>query len=328
MLGIKVQRATCDNVFTLSFLQEDKSFNNGDISIAENEGINLTYVKSLYPELSNGFRTEEAEVFATNDNYAYFTGLELMEGTFFNRMQAEKELSVAVLNETAAYQFFGNYDCIGESIYLDQNAFEVIGIVKEHGNEAAAKIYIPDETAEALIMSRSEVNQLWCRFTNVAEAALVLMKMGYSMEEIDILQVDLFKTVFMQRFLVLLILAGAFLYIHTFKALLHRAKGLRQKDVIEKNGTLKWILQIFTCMVSLLCTVKIVQLSWCVPPNYELIGKSWKDSFYAILEFYSLSGIKLDNMQFLGEWNLLSMLLLIVSVMVFGMLLKGRSKVY
>ena len=27
-------------------------------------------------------------------------------------------MAVAVLNEAAAYQMFGNYDCIGESIYL------------------------------------------------------------------------------------------------------------------------------------------------------------------------------------------------------------------
>ena len=128
LLGIKVQQVTCGNVYILSFLQEGKTFLNSEISMIENEGIRLTYVKYLYPEISNGFRAEAATVIATNENYSYFTGMEITEGTFFNHVQADRKLSVVVLNETAAYQFFVNYECIGEKLYLDQNAFEVIGI--------------------------------------------------------------------------------------------------------------------------------------------------------------------------------------------------------
>lgn len=47
-----------------------------------------------------------------NENYSYFTGMEITEGTIFNHVQADRKLSVVVLNETAAYQFFGNYECI------------------------------------------------------------------------------------------------------------------------------------------------------------------------------------------------------------------------
>lgn len=328
MLGIKVQKATCDNVFILSFLQEDKSFNSASLKMVENEGINLTYVKKLYPELSNGFRAEEAEVFATNDNYAYFAGLEIRKGSFFNTMQVEKNLAVAVLNETAAYQLFGNYDCVGESIYLDQAVFEVVGIVKGQGNETVAKIYIPDEVAENLNMSCLEIHQLWCQFANVAEAALVIQKMGYEMDEMDIVQMDLYKTVYMQRFLTLLTLAGLALFLYTFKAFFHKTKAFRQDDTIDRRWITKWMLQTLTCMGSLVVTIKVVQLSWCVPPNYELIGKGWKDAFNTILKFYSLSGIELDNMQFLDEWNLLSMLLMIVSVMVFRLFFIRRSKVF
>lgn len=323
VLGIKVWQATCDHVFALSFSQESQSFGDSDISSAQKEGINLTYVKRLYPEISNGFRTEETEVMATNDNYAYFVSLELRGGTFFNQKQVEHELAVAVLNETAAYQLFGNYDCIGETVYLDQNGFEVIGIVKENGSEEVSRIYISDKVAERLDMSCSEVDQLWCQFHNAAEAALVIQKMGYSMEEMDIVQMDLYKTVFMQRFLIVPVMLGVAFLIYTLKALRNRIKIFMQENVADRKELVKCGLLILLCAGIFLLTVKMIQLFWCVPPNYELIGKSFGDGFYTILEFYSLSDMELDNMLFLSKWNMLSMLLSICSVFGVGMFCMG-----
>lgn len=314
LLGIKVQQVICDNVYILSFLQEGKTFLNSEISKIENDDIRLTYVKYLYPEISNGFRAEAATVIATNDNYSYFTGMEITEGTFFNHVQADRRLSVVVLNETAAYQFFGNYECIGEKVYLDQNAFEVIGIIREQWEKEEAKLYIPDTTAVTLGIPCSEVNQLWCQFTNMAEASMLICKIGYSINEMNILQMDLCKSVFMLRFFVMLILIGSILFVRTFKVVFGMGKELRKVDAVNKKWMIKWILQIFICAGSLLFAVKITQLSWCAPPNYELLGKSWKDVLYQILEFYTLSGIEIDNMQFVNRWNLLAMISQIVCI--------------
>lgn len=89
---------------------------------------------------------------------------------------------------------------------------------------------------------------------------------------------------------------------------------LRKVDAVNKQWMIKWILQIFICAGSLSFTVKITQLSWCAPPNYELLEKSWKDVLYRILEFYTLSGIEIDNMQFVNRWNLLTMIPQIVCI--------------
>lgn len=315
LLGIKVQQVTCGNVYILSFLQEGKTFLNSEISMIENEGIRLTYVKYLYPEISNGFRAEAATVIATNENYSYFTGMEITEGTFFNHVQDDRKLSVVVLNETAAYQFFGNYECIGEKLYLDRNAFEVIGIIREQGEQEEAKIYIPDTTADALGISCSEVNQLWCQFTNMAEASMMISKMGYSMDEIDITQMDLYIGVFMQRFFIILILAVIIPFARILREVFGKAKELRQGAGGNRNWIIKWILQIMTCVGGSILILKIIQLAWFVPPNYDVVGKSWLKIFYEILEFFTLSGIKMDNMQFINRWNLLSLLCLVIGIM-------------
>lgn len=322
LLGIKVRQMISDHVFVLSFQQENQKFRGNDISYAENKGISLTYIKRLYPEVSNGFRTEEAEVMATNDNYIYFSGLELVEGTFFNQKQTENKLPVAVLNETAASLLFGNQDCIGESIYLDQNDFEVVGIVKEAGNKETARIYVSDKVAEGLGLSGMEVNQIWCQFDNAAEAAMLIQTMGYRMEEVEIVQMDLYKDVFMQRFLLIPILAGTILFLVTLK----KAKVFAQKDMKDRKCLIKFTLQLLICAVSFLLPGKMVQLVWCVPPNYELIGKNFRDGFYTVLEFYSLSGLELDYMYILKEWNLLSMLLSVGSVLILGIWLAGKLR--
>lgn len=324
LLGIKVRQMVCDHVFVLSFQQENQKFRESDIAGAENNGICLTYIKRLYPEVSNGFRTEEAEVLATNDNYIHFSGLELVEGCFFNQKQTENKLSVAVLNEAAACLLFGNQDCIGESIYLDQNDFVVIGIVKEAGNEETARIYVSDKVAEGLGISCLEVNQLWCQFDNVAEAAMLIQTMGYRMEEIEIVQMDLYKNVFMRRFLMIPILAGVVLFLITLKETLKKAKMIAQKGTKDRKYLTKFVSELLICAVSFLLTGKMIQLFWCVPPNYELIGKNFRDGFYTVLEFYFLFDVELDNMYILNEWNLLSMLLFVGSVLIFGMWLAGK----
>ena len=94
---------------------------------------------------------------------------------------------------------------------------------------------------------------------------------------------------------------------------------------IDRKQAVKWLLLILTGVGSLVFTIRIARLSWCVPPNYELIGKGWKDMFYTVLEFYALSGVEFDNMQFLRQWNMLSMLCFIVCVISL-LLLKGLGK--
>lgn len=312
--GIKVQNIMCDNIFVLSFLRENKNFDNSDIVIAEKEGIHLTYVKYLYPEITNGFCKEEAAVIATNDNYFYFTEMEIKTGAFFNRMQEERQLPVVVLNEKAAYQMFGNYDCIGQNVYLDKNAFEIIGIVKERGNVEEARIYIPDRTVSALEMSCTEVNQLWCRLLNVAEVSLIISKMGYTMNEIEIIQMDLCKKIFMQRFFILSVLIVTALFISTFKAILLKVREVKQRGGISRKWVIKRLLQVVICMSSLIAVIKIIQVWYCVPPNYEVVGKDGKSIFYEVLEFYALSDIEIDNLYFLRQWNLMSLLYSVMGI--------------
>lgn len=314
LLGLKVRQVTCDNVYVLSFTQEHKNFLSSDISIVEDNDVSFTYTKYLYPEISNGFRAEEATVIATNDNYSFFSGMQIRSGAFFNSVHEDRKMAVAVLNEAAAYQMFGNYDCIGESIYLNQNAFTVIGIVKESGNVDESKIYVPEKTTEDMEIAASEVNQLWCRFANMAETSMAISKMGYLMDEMDTAQMDLYKGVFMQRFFVLIILIGRFPLVLVILKVWSKTKELWQNTEKDKIWYMKWILQLVICIGGLVLMLKLIRVSWVVPPNYDLVGKELVNIFYEVLEFYTLTGMDLTGMQFLMQWNLLSLLFFVVGI--------------
>ena len=47
---------------------------------------------------------------ATYDNYAYFSKMQIRSGAFFNSDHVNRKMAVAVLNEAATYQMFGNYE--------------------------------------------------------------------------------------------------------------------------------------------------------------------------------------------------------------------------
>ncbi len=300
LLGAKVQKSICDNVYILSFLQEDKTFSNSEISTLENKDIQLTYVKYLYPEISSEIRMETAAVIATNSNYSYFTKMEIISGAFFNHVQADQKLSVVVLNEAAAYQFFGNYDCVGENLYLDNKAFKVIGIVTKQEDQTEAKIYVPDTTTGILENAGGKVEQLWCQFVNMAEASEMVGKMGYFMDEMNIVQMDLYKKVFYFRCFLVFMLISIKYIVHGVKSNLTLIKEKKWYFMQNRKCVAALVLMMF-----LLFAFRIV---WCVPSFSLLTGKSGINLVYDILEFYTLSGFRVREMNDLNHWNLLSLL--------------------
>lgn len=304
---LKMQGAVCDGVYAVSFQRDDLTFTETDIANIEKEGIDLTYTQQVYLDVSNGFRREEIPVFLTNENYAYFTNIYMQKGAFFNSMQIDRKLAVMVLNEAAAIQLFGNRECVGETVYLNKAAYQIIGIMAGQDGEEAG-IYIPYSTKDILDLPGLEISQIWCRFPNLAVAALVMKKAGYPIETLKITQTDLVKGVFWQRFLSLLIIAGAYAVFLACRLVWKRIKAFRQNG----NINTKWIgisaLQVLGTCIGIVLLWKAVEIAWCVPPSYELLGGSWKDVFFCLMDFYLLAGAGLANMPFLSHWNLVSIL--------------------
>lgn len=316
--GLKVQGAVCDGVYAISFQRDDRIFTEADISNIEKEGIVLTYMQQIYPDVSNGFRKEEIPVFLTNENHVFFTNTYMQKGAFFNGMQIDRKLPVMVLNEEAAIQLFGNRECVGETVYLNKVPYQIIGITAEQDGEEAG-IYIPYSTKDFLDISGLEISQIWCRFPNLADVALVMKKAGYPIETLKITQIDLIKGVFWQRFLSLLIIAGAYVVFLACRLAWGRIKAFRQNGNIDTKWFSIVVLQVLGTCTGIFLLWKAVEISWCVPPSYELLGGSWKDAFYGIMDFYLLADVEIDNITLLTHWNLASILSAIVYLYLFSL---------
>ncbi len=176
------------NRYTVSFKKDHCFFQDNDLEIMERSGLCFSYQRRLYPQISNGFRAGEAQVVATNENQGYFAGMHMTAGSFFNTAQICRKLPVAVLNQSAAYGLFGNLCCVGETIFLDQREYRVVGIGEEEREEESktARIYVPYETVTAQEIPCEDCGSLWCETENSAEISLVIGKMGYEREEVEV----------------------------------------------------------------------------------------------------------------------------------------------
>lgn len=301
----KVQNSFCNGIFCLTLKQESRFFTEDGISALEDDKVAFSYFYETNPEVSNGVYGSDIPIFVTNENYRYFTNMEMETGGFFNAKQADRKQKVAVVNTDAAYQLFGNRDCVGEYIYLKQTPFQIIGVAKNE-NRQGAEIYIQTSLPDDSNHSDMEIKQIWCEFGNLADAVLAITKMGYTSEDVDITEVDLYKKVFWQRFYLIWIVGLLLLF--------NSAKKNRKRIIVWRMS-----------FAVLLCLVVLLWLSWCVPPGYELLDADGHIMFQSIVDFYLLVRTQVNNVPEVARWNILSLVFMLVSVLIMCLLHKKKQ---
>ena len=89
-------------------------------------------------------------------------------------------------------------------------------------------------------------------------------------------------------------------------------KFLRANQVLDKKRMFDNLLQAIICLTVLMIVIRIIQMAWCIPPYYYLAEKRGMNFIYAVLDFYALARMNIDEMSFWGHWNLLSLFCLFV----------------
>lgn len=96
----------------------------------------LVYVAPQYSSNAtfiSGSEEGSYQVIGTTPDYAIVTNLDIEYGDFFTTEQVESNASVVVIGYTIATELFGNADPVGQSVRINNNTFEVIGVLKEAG---------------------------------------------------------------------------------------------------------------------------------------------------------------------------------------------------
>ncbi|MCB0089174.1 MAG: ABC transporter permease, partial [Caldilineaceae bacterium] len=78
---------------------------------------------------------------------------------FFTAEQVEKNESVVVLGHTVATDLFGTADAVGQSVRINNNAFQVIGVLEESGGAGFGsndtRAYVPLQVAQGRLFNAS-----------------------------------------------------------------------------------------------------------------------------------------------------------------------------
>ena len=107
-------------------------------------------VKSMMKNSRFGKRALELRVIATTERWFDLVKRPVIAGRVLNARDLDTHATVAVLTEYGARRILANEHAIGESLTIDQNAFEVVGVVRSEnaGDEA---MEMPDAQTDVYI---------------------------------------------------------------------------------------------------------------------------------------------------------------------------------
>lgn len=127
--------------------------------------------KSIFPDLvyvapqfsanatfTSGEQEGSYQVVGTTADYAIVTDLDIEYGQFFTADQVEQKASLIVIGYTVAGDLFGGSEAaLGQTVRINNNAFQVIGVLKEVGGRGFgsndSRTFVPIEVAQGRLFN-------------------------------------------------------------------------------------------------------------------------------------------------------------------------------
>ncbi len=120
----------------------------------------LVYVAPQYSSNAtfvSGSDEGSYQVVGTTADYAIVTDLDIEYGEFFSAKQVESNASVIVVGHTVATELFDTADAVGQSVRINNNNFEIIGVLKESGGAGFgsndSRTYVPIQVAQGRLFN-------------------------------------------------------------------------------------------------------------------------------------------------------------------------------
>ncbi len=109
-------------------------------------------------------------IFGVSDTYVDINVSRVEEGRFFSKEEDKRQDQVAVIGSDVKENLFGNSDAVGESITIDKNSFEVIGVMEELGNSGFINmdemVYLPVQTVQKKMLGVDHVGWIVAEIKN------------------------------------------------------------------------------------------------------------------------------------------------------------------
>ena len=106
--------------------------------------------------------TEPIRTVGVNNDYFFMRDWALIEGRYFDDSEITTSLNVAVIGSSVQNIFFGGYSSVGNLIFINNNPYQIIGILEETGTSLSGKdgdkiILIPYTTAFQRFIGKNEM---------------------------------------------------------------------------------------------------------------------------------------------------------------------------
>lgn len=329
MVALAVKGVAGDGIFIMSMRRDNTFFNLKDIAYLEREYGYFTFTESQYLVASSGLAKDEIEVVGTNENFAQLACLNIIYGSFFNEIHVNKRSNVVVLSSAAAWRFFGGIQSTGNLLYINNEAYQVIGVFESDlTHKDKMLLYMPFENLNRYISGSPVISDIWVNLRDISEAGLITAMMGYSMDDVRILQMEQYKDIIMQRFKIIVFIIGVIIIIFLWKRILRSMKILRQeitaflrenyisdiRFIFKRKRFLYELLFSISYMLAVLLLLKIIRFKVCIPLNDLTASCFDLTVLCSILDFYMQPYIGIPTLQYLNELNAVSYVLFFVSI--------------
>jgi putative ABC transport system permease protein len=121
----------------------------------------LVYVAPQYTanaSFTNGDQEGSYQVIGATADYGIVRDLDIQDGAFFTADQVASNSSVVVIGHTVAGDLFGSADAaVGQSVRINNNAFQVVGVLEESGGVGFgsndSRTFVPLEVAQGRLFN-------------------------------------------------------------------------------------------------------------------------------------------------------------------------------
>lgn len=138
------------------------ALNMADVETLANPNLfpELVYVAPQYSSNStfiSGSEEGSYQVIGTTPDYAIVTNLDVEYGEFINADQFEANASVIVIGHTIATELFGTANAVGQNVRIDNNTFEIVGVLEEEGGSGFgsndSRSFVPIKVAQGRLFN-------------------------------------------------------------------------------------------------------------------------------------------------------------------------------
>jgi putative ABC transport system permease protein len=133
-------------------------------ALAQLEGVKdaRPQIMGLRLPVTAGDESYEAEIAGVSPREEDTTNIEVVAGRFFVPSDVDIFAKVAVLGAEVKTELFGEDSPLGETVTINQNAYEVIGFLKARGGQGRGddvdrRVYVPFTTAQKRLLGSDQV---------------------------------------------------------------------------------------------------------------------------------------------------------------------------